>query len=94
MDWKLFASTFAAIFVAEIGDKTQLATFSLASGGSSRWPVFLGAAAALIATSAIAVLFGEALTRVVSPVWLRRGAGVLFLVLGALFLLGRGDTHG
>ncbi|MBI2893743.1 MAG: TMEM165/GDT1 family protein [Deltaproteobacteria bacterium] len=91
MDWKLFASTFAAIFVAEIGDKTQLATLSLAAGGSSRWVVFAGSALALVATSAIAVLAGEAISRVISPIWLRRAAGVVFLVLGALFLLGRGE---
>ena len=87
MDWKLFASTFAAVFVAEIGDKTQLATLSLAAGGSSRWVVFAGAALALVATSAIAVLVGEGVRGVVSPIWLRRGAGVVFLVLGILFLL-------
>jgi len=92
MDWKLFASTFAAIFLAEIGDKTQLATLSLAAGGSSRWVVFAGSALALVATSAIAVLVGEALSRVVPPSWLRRGAGVLFLVLGVLFLLGWGES--
>jgi putative Ca2+/H+ antiporter (TMEM165/GDT1 family) len=96
MDWKLFASTFAAIFLAEIGDKTQLATLSLAAGGSSRWVVFAGSALALVATSAIAVLVGEALSRVVPPRWLGRGAGVLFLILGVLFLLGWGEgseTH-
>lgn len=86
MDWKLFASTFAAIFLAEIGDKTQLATLSLASGGSSRWAVFLGAALALVATSAVAVLAGEAVSRVLPPEWLRRAAGVCFLLLGAYFL--------
>jgi putative Ca2+/H+ antiporter (TMEM165/GDT1 family) len=86
MDWKLFGSTFLAIFVAELGDKTQLATLSLAAGGSSRWVVFAGAALALVATSAIAVVFGEGLTRLVPPTWIRRGAGVLFLLLGILFL--------
>jgi putative Ca2+/H+ antiporter (TMEM165/GDT1 family) len=91
MDWKLFASTFAAIFFAEIGDKTQLATVSLAAGGSSRWTVFAGSALALVATSAIAVLAGEALSRVVSPIVLKRAAGVLFIVLGVVFLLGRGN---
>ena len=93
MDWKLFASTFAAIFLAEIGDKTQLATLSLAAGGSSRWVVFAGSALALVATSAIAVVAGEALTRAIPPVWIKRGAGVLFIVLGVLFLLGR-DNDG
>lgn len=91
MDWKLFASTFAAIFLAEIGDKTQLATLSLAAGGSSRWMVFAGSALALVATSAIAVLAGEALSRAVPPVWIKRAAGVLFVVLGLVFLLGRGE---
>ncbi len=91
MDWKLFASTFVSIFVAEMGDKTQLATLSLASGGTSRWSVFAGSALALVATSAIAVVAGEAVSRVVPPVWLQRGAGAVFLVLGVLFLLGKAD---
>jgi putative Ca2+/H+ antiporter (TMEM165/GDT1 family) len=89
MDWKLFATTFGLIFLAEIGDKTQLATLSLASGTSARWTVFAGSALALVATSAIAVLAGEAIGRVVPEVWLRRLAGVAFLVLGAWFLLAR-----
>ena len=90
MDWKLFASTFAAIFLAEMGDKTQLATLSLAAGGS-RWVVFVASATALVATSAIAVLAGEAVSRVVPPIWIRRAAGALFLVLGILFLFSKGD---
>jgi len=91
MDWKIFASTFATIFLAEIGDKTQLATLSLAVGGSSRWSVFAGSALALVATSAIAVLAGEALSRAIPPIWLKRSAGVLFLVLGVFFLVGSRD---
>jgi putative Ca2+/H+ antiporter (TMEM165/GDT1 family) len=91
VDWKLFASTFAAIFVAELGDKTQLATLSLASGGKSRWIVFAGSALALVATSAIAVLGGEVVARFVPPHWIRRVAGVIFLGMGALFLLGRAE---
>ena len=90
MDWKLFASTFVAIFLAEMGDKTQLATMSL-SAGSSRWVVFAGAAAALVATSAIAVLVGEGVARVVPQVWIKRGAGLVFVVLGLVFLFGKGD---
>lgn len=92
MDWKLFASTFVAIFLAEIGDKTQLATLSLAAGGNSRWAVFAGAALALVATSAAAVLAGEAVSRFASPALLRRLAGVCFLLLGLWFLLARGES--
>ena len=87
MDWKLFASTFGLIFLAELGDKTQLATFALAAGTHSKVSIFLGAAIALVLTSAVAVILGETVTRLVPEVWLRRGAGALFLVLGGWFLL-------
>lgn len=82
MDWKLFGSTFLAIFLAEMGDKTQLATLSFAASGSSRWLVFAASATALVATSAIAVIAGEAVARHVPPVWIKRAAGALFIVLG------------
>jgi Ca2+/H+ antiporter, TMEM165/GDT1 family len=91
MDWKLFASTFAAIFVAELGDKTQLAALSLSAGASSKWTVFFASALALVATTAIAVAAGEAVSRVVPPIWIRRGAGVVFVAIGILFLVRRGD---
>jgi len=90
MDWKLVGSTFVAIFLAEMGDKTQLATMGLAAG-SSRWAVFAGSALALVATSAVAVLAGEAVSRLVSPLWLKRAAGVAFVAMGAWFLFGRPD---
>lgn len=86
MDWKLFASTFGAIFIAELGDKTQLAALSLSAGASSKWSVFAGSALALVATSALAVLAGEAISRVISPEWLKRIAGVVFVGMGLLFL--------
>lgn len=90
MDLKLFVSTFAAIFLAELGDKTQLATLSLTAGSSSRWSVFFGSVLALVTTSAIAVLAGDWVARHVSPRLLQRLSGAVFLVLGALFLFGRG----
>lgn len=87
MDWKLLLTTFGSIFLAEMGDKTQLATLGMAASGASRWVVFAGSALALVATSAVAVVFGEAIARVIPPVWIRRAAGMVFLVLGALYLL-------
>jgi putative Ca2+/H+ antiporter (TMEM165/GDT1 family) len=75
--------------VAELGDKTQLATLSMAAGGQSKLAVFLGSALALCATSAIAVLAGGLVSRFVSPLWLRRIAGAVFIVLGLVFLLKR-----
>mgnify|MGYP000980279900 FL=1 len=87
MDWKLFSSTFLAIFLAEMGDKTQLATLSFAASGTSRWTVFGASALALVSTSAIAVMAGEVVARHVSPVWIRRAAGALFIALGVWTLV-------
>ncbi len=89
MDWKLLGSTFGLVFLAELGDKTQLATLSLAASGRSRLVVFLGAATALVATSALGVLVGEELARVVPPIWIKRVAGLAFVIMGILFLLDR-----
>jgi putative Ca2+/H+ antiporter (TMEM165/GDT1 family) len=86
MDWKLLATTFGAVFVAELGDKTQLATLSLASGKVDRLSVFLGSAGALVCTSLIAVVAGEVVSRYVPPQYLRRGAGTIFVLLGLLYL--------
>lgn len=90
MDWRIVASTFAAVFLAELGDKTQLATLSLAAGNPSRLSVFVGSAIALCTASAIAVLGGDLLARHVPAIWIRRAAGATFLVLGAIFLWPRG----
>ena len=91
MDWKLLFSTFAAIFVAELGDKTQLAALSLSAGSSSKLTVFAGSALALVLSSAIAIGAGEGVSRVISPLWLRRAAGAVFIVLGVLYLVKKGD---
>jgi putative Ca2+/H+ antiporter (TMEM165/GDT1 family) len=87
MDFKLIVTTFVTVFFAELGDKTQLATLTFASGGSSRWAVFLGSAGALVLSSALAVLGGEAIARVVPPTVLQRLAGVAFVVIGIWVLV-------
>jgi Ca2+/H+ antiporter, TMEM165/GDT1 family len=87
MDWKVALTTFGAVFLAELGDKTQLATLAFATTGRSPWAVFVGSASALVATSAIAVLAGDAIVRVVPPAVLLRMAGVAFVVIGIWVLL-------
>jgi putative Ca2+/H+ antiporter (TMEM165/GDT1 family) len=87
VDWKVLGATFVSIFVAELGDKTQLATLTLSAGSRSRVSVFLGAALALVLTSLIGVVSGDLVARVISPVWLQRVAGVVFLVLGVVYLV-------
>jgi Ca2+/H+ antiporter, TMEM165/GDT1 family len=89
VDWKLLSSTFFAILLAEMGDKTQLATMSLAAGRSARWTVFCAASLALVTSSLIAVLAGDVVARYVPPVWIERAAGALFVILGISMLLTR-----
>lgn len=86
MDWKLFASTFALIFLAELGDKTQLAAFAATAGSKSPVSIFLGASAALVMSTLIAVMVGSALQKVVPVHCLKVGAGVLFVIFGVLLL--------
>lgn len=87
MDTKLFISTFALIFLAELGDKTQLAAMATtASAQSGKWTVFLAASAALVLSTLIAVLFGQALTKVVPEYVIKTAAAILFIVFG-LFIL-------
>jgi len=88
MDWKVFLSTFALLFIAELGDKTQLAVINMTAKHKAPLPVFLGAALALIAVTLIGVLFGEALTRLVPGEILMRASAVLFVVMGVLIWFG------
>jgi rubrerythrin len=81
---KLFASTFILIFLAELGDKTQLA--AMAKSIEGRMTVFLAASAALICSTLIAVLFGDTLTRFIPERYLQIAAGVLFIVFGGIML--------
>lgn len=86
MDWRLLLSTFLTIFLAEMGDKTQLATMGMASASESKWSIFIGASLALIATTALGVVFAGAIAELISPQWLKRGAGILLILMGAFYL--------
>jgi Ca2+/H+ antiporter, TMEM165/GDT1 family len=84
--WSTFFSTFITIFLAEMGDKTQLATLLLSAQSQSPWIVFLGAGTALIATSLVGVLLGRYLAKVLSPRTLDIAAGMLLMVISILLL--------
>ena len=90
MDVKLFATVFLTIFVAELGDKTQLATLLYASDASHpKLTVFAASAAALVLTSALGVLAGALVAEHVSPKLVRWVAGVGFIAVGVWVLLAR-----
>jgi len=83
-DWRAFAATFGLLFVAELGDKTQLAVMGLASGAVSLVPVFLGGALALTAVTGLAVAGGQQLCRLIPRPRMLAIASALFVVMGAL----------
>ena len=89
MDWKLFGVTFGTIFLAEMGDKTQLATIALTGESKKLWTVFLGAASALVITSLIGALAGGVISRYVPEAIIQKVAAVFFIVTGVLFFFGK-----
>ncbi len=91
MDFKVMLTTFGMIFLAELGDKTQLATFTFAAENKTRLAVFLGSAGALILSSLLAVVFGSAVSKLVPPHYIRVGAGILFILIGLWMFLSPGD---
>jgi Ca2+/H+ antiporter, TMEM165/GDT1 family len=84
--WTTFFSTFITIFLAEMGDKTQLATLLLSAQSGSPWIVFIGSGAALIATSLVGVLLGRYLAKVLTPETLDIAAGMLLMIISILLL--------
>jgi putative Ca2+/H+ antiporter (TMEM165/GDT1 family) len=86
MDIKLLLTTFGLVFLAELGDKTQLATFCFSAECNSRISVFLGSATALVLSSLLAVVFGAALSRILPVNTIRVGAGLFFVIVGGWIL--------
>ncbi|MDH4263700.1 MAG: TMEM165/GDT1 family protein [Spirochaetia bacterium] len=83
MDLKAMFGVFITIFLAELGDKTQLATVLYASDREvSKLLVFTGASLALIATSAIGVFAGNLLSQYINPEYITKIAGVGFVLIG------------
>ena len=89
MDWRVFLTTFGVIFLAEMGDKTQLAAMTMSAQSKRPWTVFLAAALALAAVSAIGVLVGSVLGNYLPLIWIKRAAACAFIVIGILILTGK-----
>ena len=89
MDLRLFISVFVAIFLAELGDKTQLATMSLGAAAHRRWTIFLAASSALVLSSLLGVLLGGLIGQVIPFNMVKIGAGILFILIGIAMILGK-----
>jgi putative Ca2+/H+ antiporter (TMEM165/GDT1 family) len=82
IDARVFFSVFVMIFLAELGDKTQISTFAFASDSKSPLSVFLGAALALVCTTFIGVVLGGVLGRLVPQRLMKVAAALLFVGFG------------
>ncbi|MBA2705126.1 MAG: TMEM165/GDT1 family protein [Blastocatellia bacterium] len=89
MDWRVFLTTFGVIFLAEMGDKTQLAAMTMAAQTKRPWAVFIAAALALTAVSAIGVVVGSVVGDYIPLIWVKRVAAIAFIVIGVLILLNK-----
>jgi Ca2+/H+ antiporter, TMEM165/GDT1 family len=89
MDLRVLLTTFGIIFLAEIGDKTQLAAMTMAAQTKRPWAVFIGASLALAAVSGLGVIVGGLIGDYVPLVWIKRAAAIAFILIGALMLAGK-----
>ena len=89
MDWKIFGTAFLTLFLAELGDKTQLAVITMTASTEAKVSVFLGASAALVVVTLLGVLVGGVLTQWVPAEWLHRIVAVAFIAIGVLMLFGK-----
>jgi putative Ca2+/H+ antiporter (TMEM165/GDT1 family) len=89
MDWKIFGTAFVTLFLAELGDKTQLAVITMTADTNSKVSIFLGAASALMVVTLLGVIFGGAIAAYVPAEWLQRIVAAAFIVIGVLMLLGK-----
>ena len=87
MEWKTFFTAFGVLFLAELGDKTQLAIITMTADTRSPLSVFVGASVALVLVSLLGVIFGSLLGQYIPTEWLQRIVAVGFIVIGVLMLL-------
>ncbi|MCK4259273.1 MAG: TMEM165/GDT1 family protein [Halanaerobiales bacterium] len=89
MFWKTLLTTFGLIFLAELGDKTQLATMLLVAQDKSVKAVFFGAALALICSTFLGVTLGAVLNKIIPANYIQMAAGIAFIIIGGLLLFGK-----
>lgn len=89
MDWRVLATTFGMVFLAELGDKTQLAALAMTAKSRAPWAVFLGAAGALVLATLLGVTVGQTLTRAIPASYIQKAAALLFLAMGAFMLFSK-----
>ena len=93
MDLSLLISTFLTVFLAELGDKTQLATVALSGTSDRPLAVFVGSSSALVLASLLGAMAGGSIANLIPTEWLQLAAAVGFLIIGSQ-LLRRSSSDG
>jgi putative Ca2+/H+ antiporter (TMEM165/GDT1 family) len=89
MDFRVLLTTFGIIFLAEMGDKTQLSAMTMSAQTKKPWAVFIGSSLALAAVSALGVIVGSVIGEYFPLEWVKRVAAVAFIIIGTLMLFGK-----
>ncbi|MFQ5714136.1 MAG: TMEM165/GDT1 family protein [Candidatus Scalinduaceae bacterium] len=89
MDWKIFIATFSTIFLAELGDKTQIAAIIMTSKTNKPLTVFIGSMIAFAVITIIGVAFGGVITKVIPIYLIKVLSAVAFITVGILILIGK-----
>ncbi len=89
MNWQVFWVTLGTVFLAEMGDKTQLAALTLTAETRAPLAVLAGASAALCLATLLGVAVGDLVAHLIPPALVKKAAGLAFLVIGGLILFGK-----
>ena len=87
--WRQITTAFVLVFLAELGDKTQLSTMMLASKSKCIWFTFIGSATALVVSSLLGVLAGSVINKYISPIYIQMCSGIAFLIIGFFLISGK-----
>lgn len=86
---KIMLSTFLLVFVAELGDKTQLTTMMLSAQSGSKLAVFIGSSVALICASILGVLLGSLINKYIPANLIQTASAIAFIIIGVLLLFNK-----
>jgi len=89
MNWKVFFTTFGLVFLAELGDKTQLASLNLAAKSKMPFSVFLGSTVAYILVTLITVIIGDKVSNFLAPEYIKYGSAFVFILIGIFIITGK-----
>lgn len=89
MDWKIFLATMSAIFVAELADKTQLVGITMSAKSGRPWSVWLGSVCGYMVVTALSVILGALILKIVRPEIIRYVCASIFVVIGLLMFFGK-----